>query len=346
MGVNIGTLGTWEKEIVLSLSLLPFTSFSIPGLSEIFQVEEDEMAVFFDTIHDLSVRGFLWRTKDAQYGIKPEVAEEVLTNYPPTPEHCPALINSFKTRLENTEIDYETEFVPMLAHVKSILSKINGETLHLAQLSYLFSSNMVKFKLYSDALKYNQLAIDISEVVDKKHPVVALFYRDKSLIYKKLGRLNDAISSSLKDVEILETHSGKYDHLLSDSYLALSKTYEGVQNYEKAAEYNLKAIQYKKKKRVKQGAMDISGLYHNQAYYYVRMNNMAGASQFINKAVDSLKNNPSINKEHYKILLRDQKKFNSLFEFERFLMKYKFVILAFGAMFLALLAWAIINLLG
>jgi tetratricopeptide (TPR) repeat protein len=154
-----------------------------------------------------------------------------------------------------------------------LLSKIQGKSFQLAQLSYLLSSNLMKFKRFHDSLKYNELAIKISEEVDEKHPVVALFYRDKALINKFLGHQDKAILYSLKDIEILEKHAGKYDDLLPDSYFSLSKTYEQQKNYEKAVEYNLKAIQFETKRKKKR-SLNLSGLYHNLAYYYVKLNNL------------------------------------------------------------------------
>jgi len=78
----------------------------------------------------------------------------------------------------------------------------------------LLSSNLIKHNKYEEALRFNQLAVEISEKIDKKHPIVALFYRDKAFIHKKLGDAGKAIYYSLKDIEILERSAGKYDDLL------------------------------------------------------------------------------------------------------------------------------------
>jgi tetratricopeptide (TPR) repeat protein len=342
--MDIAILNKWEKEIVVSMALLPCRHYSIPELAEIFQVEKEDHATFFDTIHDLSTKGYFERG-NGKYGLKGEVCESIIESNLLSAEQCSTIINYFSGKLENSKLNYEKEFLPLFTQLESLLSKIKGRTFQLAQLSYLLSSNFMKFKKFNDALKYNELAIKISKDVDEKHPVVALFYRDKALLYKFLGEPDKAILYSLKDIEILEKHAGKYDDLLPDSYFSLSKTYEQQKNYEKAVEYSLKAIRFESKRKRKR-SLNLSGLYHNLAYYYIKLNNLENASISINKAVESFNEGKSKNENHYKILLRDQKRFNSLFEFEQFILKYKKVMLILAGLFLGVLVWAVISLLG
>ena len=342
--MDISNLNNWEKEIVLSLALLPNKTYSVPELAELFQVDKEGQVAFFDTIHDLSTNGFFERGKGT-YGVKAEAYKLILKNSLFTAEQCPTIINYFSKKLENPKLDCEKEFSPVFAKLESLFAKIQGKSFQLAQLSYLVSSNLMKFKKFQEALKYNELAIKISEEVDEKHPVVALFYRDKALLHKFLGEPDKAIHYSLKDIEILEKHAGKYDDLLPDSYFSLSKTYEQQKNYQKAVEYSLKAIQFETKRKKKR-SLNLSGLYHNLAYYYVKLNNLRSASIFINKAVETFNEEKSKNESHYKMLLRDQKRFNSLFEFEKFILKYKKVMLALAGLFLAVLIWAVINLVS
>ena len=344
MIIDLETLSSWEKEIILSLALLPCSNYSVPELAGMLQVEEQDQVSFFDTIHDLSAKGFLVRDK-GQYGLNPDNCKILLKDYSPTAEHCSTIINYFSQRLENPKLDYEKEFLPIYEKLKLLLDNISGNSFQLAQLSYLVSSNLIRYKKFEESLKYNEQAIKISEAVDKKHPVVALFYRDKALIYKFLGNSEKAIVYSLKDIEILEKHAGKYDDMLPDSYFSLSKTYEQQRNYEKAAEYGLKAIQFEQRRKKKR-TLNLSGLYHNLAYYYVKLNKMKNASIFINKAVETFNENRQKNENHYKVLLRDQKRFNSLFEFEKFVSKYKNVMLVLGGLFLIALVWAIISLIN
>ncbi len=342
--MDISALNDWEKEVILSLVLLPCIKYSVPELVAIFQIDNEEKVSFFDTIHDLSTKGFLIRERDI-YGLTPDDCELIKENHSPSAEQCPTIINYFSKKLENPKLDYEKEFLPIFVKLESLLSNIQGKSFQLAQLSYLLSSNLMKFKRFQDSLKYNELAIKISEAVDEKHPVVALFYRDKALIHKFLGNPEKAILYNLKDIEILEKHAGKYDDLLPDSYFSLSKTYEQQKNYEKAIEYNLKAIQFETKRKKKR-SLNLSGLYHNLAYYYIKLNNLKNASLFINKAVETFNEGKNKNENHYKMLVRDQKRFNSLFEFEQFILKYKKVMLALAGAFLVALVWAIINLLS
>jgi len=343
MSINLTYLSNWEREIVFSFSVLPLTYYSLPELFEIFQIDETECASFFDIIHDLSSKKILLRKKDL-YGIDEASSIKIIRAYHPEPEQVATIIDYFSNKLETSHLNYEKEFIPIYNNLNSLFQKVSGNTLHFAQLSYLLSTNLIKFRKYDDALKFNQKAIQISEAIDRKHPIVALFYRDKAYIYKKLGDTINAIFYSLKDIEILEKHSGKYDDLLPDSYFALSKTYEGIQNYEKAVEYNLKAINFEKKRKQKK-ALSISGLYHNLAYCYVKQNKLKDASLFINKAVETFESENRLDDKHYKLLLRDQKRFNSLFEFEQFILKYKNLMIVTAGVFLVILIWAVINLL-
>lgn len=342
MNINLEKLNSREKEIVLSLSILPASFYSVPDLLRLFQVEDNDVAVFFDIIHDLSTKEFLVRNRD-HYGLEADTCIKIQDKYKPDAEQCSTIIDYFSSKLEAGKLDYHKEFLSLYKPIASLLKKISGNSFHLAQLSYLLSTSLTNYQKYDEALIYNQRAIEISEKIDKKHPLVALFYRDKAAIYKKLGDSVNAIFYSLKDIEILEKHAGKYDDLLPDSYFALSKTYEGIHNYEKAVEYNLKAIQFEKKRK-RRKTLNISGLYHNLAYYYVKQNKLKDASLFINKAVESFIADKQSNNKHYELLLRDQKRFNSLFEFEQFIIKYKYLLLVSAGIFLIILVWALYNL--
>jgi tetratricopeptide (TPR) repeat protein len=342
MNLDINKLNFREKEIVFSLSIIPFSMFSIPELREMFQVNDDEQFLFFDTVHDLSLKGFLSRQK-AFYGLPANIARSILEKGKPTFEDCSALINYLSSCLEKEKPDFELEFTPVYKKLEYLFQKISGKSFHLAQLSYLLSSNLVRFKKFEEALKYNQLAVDISESIDRRHPSIAIYYRNKALIHKKLGDSEMSIYYSLKDIEILELNAGRYDDLLPGSYFNLSKTYEDLHNYEKAIEYNLKAIQVEKKRKP-QRFINLSGLYHNLAYYYMKLNNLHDASKFIDKAVESYSMGKNTNNEQFKTLLRDQKRFKSLFRFEQFVIKYKYPILIFLIIILLLIVWGILEL--
>jgi tetratricopeptide (TPR) repeat protein len=250
----------------------------------------------------------------------------------------------FSSGLEKTTQDYEKSFLPLYNLLVVVLRKINKNSLHLAHLSYMLSSNLIKYNKFDEALQFNQMAVDISEQIDNRHPLVALFYRDKAYIHKKLGNPVKAIYYSLKDIEILERHAGKYDDLLPDSYFALSKTYESIQDYKKAVEYNLKAIKYEKR-RTRKKSLNLSSLYHNLAYYYAKLNNLQHASMFINKAVESFSAEKTKNKGEYLKLIKDQKKFNSLYEIEILIKKYKIPIIVFIGLLICAFLWILYNLL-
>jgi tetratricopeptide (TPR) repeat protein len=275
------------------------------------------------------------------YAIVQSVADKIFKEINPGIEECPHIVNYFVEKLEIRTKDFEGIFKPVYDDLKVLLSRINKNSLHLSQLSYLLSSNLILHNKLDDALKYNQMAVDISEKIDNSHPLVALLYRDKAYIYKKLGNSEKAIQYSLKDIEILEKYQGKYDDLLPDSYFALSKTYEGIHNYQKAVEYNLKAIKYEQK-RTKQRTLSLSYLYQNLAYYYAKLNNLHHASLFIDKAVESYSDKNRTNKSEYNQLIRDKKKFNSMYEIELIIRKLKYPIMIFIAIFLVSVFYLII----
>lgn len=340
---KLNILSENEREILFSLSVLPPETYSFPEICSFFLIEEYEQAGFFDTVHDLSTKGFLIRT-NSFYAIKPAVAEEIISRYHPGIEQTAKIINYFSAKLEQRKMDFEKGFLPIFHQLSFLFEKIDNHSLHLAQLSYLLSSNLIKYKRFDEALQYNQLAVDITQQIDNKHPLVALFYRDKAYIHKKMGDTGKAIYYSLKDIEILERFEGKYDDLLPDSYFALSKTYEGIRNYEKAVEYNLKAIKFEKK-RNNNKSVKLSSLYHNLAYYYLKLNNLHHASMFINKAVESFSSEKLKAKSQYFQLIKDQKRFNYMYEIEQLIKKYRIPIIAFFGIILSLLVWIIFKLI-
>jgi tetratricopeptide (TPR) repeat protein len=336
-------LDDWEKEIIYNLSVLPVRFYSIPDLIELFRIEEYEQAAFFDSVHDLSSKGIL-DIKNATYCIKPTIADSIIHEIQPGIEECSKVVNYYSDKLEIHKLDFEKGFRPIYDQLVVLLDKINKNSLHLAQLCYLLSSNLIRFNKFDEALVYNQMAVEISEKIDNRHPIVALFYRDKAFIHKKLGDANKSIYYSLKDIEILERSAGKYDDLLPDSYFALSKTYEGIHDYQKAVEYNLKAIKYEKK-RSRKKSINLSNLYHNLAYYYVKLNNLHHASMFINKAVEAFSKDKQKDKNEYLQLVKDQKKFNSLYEIEIRIKKLKIPILIILALLVSVSLWLIFRLI-
>jgi hypothetical protein len=326
-----------EQEIICSLAMLPNEYFSIPQMMMFFFIDTQESHAFFDEVHDLSIQGFLVSDKGL-YAIKPSVSDKILSEINPGIEQCPRIVNYLLDSMGIPEKSYEGTFSNNYKLLGSLLERINTESLHLAQLSYLLSTNLIKFSKFNEALKYNQLAVDISEKIDNQHPLVALFYRDKALIYKKLGNTNKAVYYNLKDIEILERQHGRYDHLLPDSYIALSKTYESMRDFHKAVEYNLKAIHFEQNKR-RRKSNNLSYLYQNLAHYYSKLNNLKHASIFINKAVEFYSNQKRKNKLEYHQLIKDQRKFNSLYKIEQTIRKLKYPILAILGMSVGVLLW-------
>jgi tetratricopeptide (TPR) repeat protein len=344
MNLDIKKLNLKEKEIVFSLSVIQFAMYSIPELWEMFQIGENEQYAFFDTVHDLSVKSYLKRDKDL-YGLKPGNAHFIRKNYNPAYEDCSKLINNLLSKLESGNLDYEKQFVPVYQKLEFLLNNMKANSLHMAHLSFVLSNNLVHFKKFEEALKYNQMAVEISESIDNRHPSIAIYYRNKAVIHKKLGNTQMSIFYSLKDIEILEKNAGRYDDLLPGSYFNLSKTYEDIHNYEKAIEYNLKAIQFEKKRK-HQRFVNLSGLYHNLAYYYLKVNNLQNASLFIDKAVEFFSKEKITNNEQYKHLIRDQRRFKSLFKAQKFVVKYKYHILILLFLILFSGIWGLIRIFG
>jgi tetratricopeptide (TPR) repeat protein len=336
-------LNAWEKQIICSLSILPNQSLTIPDLCGLFLIEETEQVSFFDTIHDLSIKGFLDREK-ASYKINPAIAENIINEIKPGIEECPRIIKQFSDKLELPKLANEKCFYSIYDQIAVLLERIKKDNLHLAHLSYLLSSNLIRYNNYKEALKYNELAVEISEKIDKTHPLVALFYRDKAYIHRKLGNSKKAICYNLKDIEILELQGGKYDELLTDSYYAISKTYESIRNFDKALEYNLKAIKFEKKKNTNNSS-NLSGLYQNLANYYSKLNNLQHASLSINKAVESYTDEKNKSKIHYIQLIKDQKKFNSLYEIELLIKKFKYPILILIGFLFGTFLWILYNII-
>jgi tetratricopeptide (TPR) repeat protein len=342
MIVDFKILNEDEKEVISGLALLPVEFYSIPELSAFFFVEKNAEAAFFDTIHDLSTKGYMDANKGL-YAIKQTVAEEIIQNINPGIEECPKLVNYYIHKLELQIKDTASTFFPLFKQTSHLLQKIKKNSLHLAQLSYLLSSNLINYKKYDEALYYNALAVEISERIDEHHPLVALFYRDKAFIHKKLGNHKKAIIYSLKDIEILERHEGKYDDLLPDSYFALSKTYEVAHDYKKAIEYNLKAIKYEQMRSQKR-TLNLSYLYQNLAYCYAKLNNLHYASLFINKAVESFIQDNKKDKEYLQ-LIRDQKKFNSLYHIESIIRNLKYPIMILVGICTCIFIWVLYKIL-
>lgn len=350
MSLEITTKPDWfeklidpEKEIIYCLSVLPEKSFSFPELADLLQLEENEKADYFDLIHDLSAKAVLSYDK-ACYTIKPSLARQVLKKYSPGTEECSRLINHFLDKLETSGLNSEDEFLPLYTNIKEVLKKIAQPSIHLAQLSYMLSSGLFKINKLDEALEYNQLAVEISEKIDKSHPVVALYYRDKAHIHKKLGDPWKAIIYGLKDIEILEKYPGKYDELLPESYYALSKAYEMAQNYQKAVEYNLKAIKFEKRRLTRKNP-NLSRLYHHLAHYYLKLNNLEDASLSINKAVEMYSEEKTNENVQYRQLIEDQQKFNYLYFTGLKLRKFKYPILILGLIVIGTLFWAIYRLI-
>jgi hypothetical protein len=332
-----------EKEILCGLSVLPSEPFSIPALAAFFYIEEAELPGFFDLVHDLSTKHILFRNGSA-YFLKEADSQYIRHKLNPGIQECSKIVNYFIDKLDDAKLDYEKGFVLLYNQLSTFLELVSKNSLHIANLSYVLSCNFMHQGNYTQALKYNQMALDISEKIDHTHPLVAHFCRDRANIHNKLGEPEKAIFYGLKDIEILEMHQGKYDDYLPDSCFTLSKTYEGVQNLKKAVEYNLKAIKYEQN-RSASNLQNLCNMYHNLASYYARLNNIYYAKIYINKAVETISDAPKKDIIAYNYLIKYQKKINSIYEIEKLIRKYRFPIIFGFATMLGLLIWCIILLI-
>ncbi|MFN8258707.1 MAG: tetratricopeptide repeat protein [Bacteroidales bacterium] len=332
-------LNAEEKQIVVSLSVIPFSMFSFPELFEMFNTREEEKSAFFDTVHDLSTRGILIR-KSGLYGILPETAAKIIEREKPDFEDCSRIIYFYISKIDDNKNDPLKEFKKTFEKLEYLLHKIDKYSVHLAQLYYKLALVLQKFGEISKALEFNQKAIEISESIDGKHLLTALYYRNMAEVYKKMGNAKMAVICSLRDIEILEKNAGKYDEFLPGSFYKLSKTYEEIRDYDKAIEYNLKAIQ-SEENRIHPRFFNLSGLYHNLAFYYVKTNNLNKAAMFIDKAVESFNQCNMQSVKLSKRLLRDQKRFKSLLKLEKFVLKFRFPFLV--ALILAIIIFLLMK---
>lgn len=334
-------LNNKELAILTSLAIVEYRFYSVAELFDMFQVEKEEHLEFFETVHDLFTKKYFNKNKD-KYSLKSDIRKNILKSELANTENCSIIINYLYIKLKEVKLPVSKEIEEITKQTEILIKNIKGVSLAYANLIVRLYVRYDISKDYSIALKIAKQAIKVLKQVDDKHPRLAFCYRDSSYLYSKLGKKSEALKFHKKDIDLLESHSGKYNYLLSDSYQAISRTYEDVEDFYNAIEYSHKALQieqeiYKNKKNHDK----LGALYNSLSHFYYRYDDYEGAIFYIEKAIELYKKSKNKDKSVIEMLLKNKKHYNSINRIMTFVEKYKYAIITL----LILLGIGIISLI-
>lgn len=317
-----------EIEIISSLSVIEYKYYSVIELFDIFQVEKEEHLEFFETIHELYKKKYLDKDKD-KYSIKFDKKKSILKYDLANTENCTVIINYLYIKLKEVKLPVTKKIIEITKQTEILIESVKGSSLALANLIIRLYVRYDISKNYKKALSLNKRAIKILKSIDDKHPILAFCYRDGSFLYSKLGKTTQALKLNKKDINLLESYSSKYNYLLSDSYQAISKTYEDAEDFYNAIEYSHKALQIEQKLyKDNKNSNKLSALYNNLSHYYYRYDDYEGAIFYINKAIELYKKNKNQDNSIIELLLKNKKHYSSVNGVVSFIKKYKYAIIA------------------
>jgi len=161
----------------------------------------------------------------------------------------------------------------------------------------------------------------MAKAIDSIHYTTADFYRNNALINRKLGRVEKALLSNKKDLQIFE-QKGISDQSLLNSYFSISVTYEFLNNFKSAIKYSERILNFEKGLK-KNDKIGLSWVYQNLSSCYIEIGENKKGVFYIKKALNLFNPDKKNDQKHYKYLNKKFKFFAFFYTLEGFVHKYQ-----------------------
>lgn len=170
-----------------------------------------------------------------------------------------------------------------LQKAESIISTSTKKTLSLAGLCESLSDIYTIKANFKKALKYQEIALEISEtLLDKEDQQLAQIYNNTAIVYSGQGMVLKAIEYMMKSLEINKLILEENNPELASNYNNISIMYREVGRIQEALEYQKKALEIDKK-FYGENHLVLSGDYCNLAIIYHTLGDLEKALEYQKK---------------------------------------------------------------
>ena len=283
--VKYQCLSSGEKSVLATISVLPSSWYSVKELFFYLDIHNgsDEGVKFFDTLHALSSKGWLYVTKGC-YKVSDSAVAFLKSLKISEQRYLKILIDKVSGYFDKSDISKRRKEYEHIA--ANILENIKSPSKKLALLAKNFSKYCLGLKQKCLALKYSDMAINFQVQVDAHDEDLCSIYAEKAAVLNSAGQYGEAIETGIKCLNFCVLHkrpNKTKTYALELCYGVMSSAFERLNDYKKSLLYALKAIETGRRNR-NYGVYEQAMSYYNAAVSYYKDGEFARARFYIIKA--------------------------------------------------------------
>lgn len=230
---KLSSLNKNEKRFLLYFSILPVELFSGSELIQIFQIPEDSISQFIDSLNSLHKKGWLKKVEGnfTSHAIIQEITKATII---PSEDNCKPVILGLSELLkidDNVQISFKQRFIPSSL---SVLKTIESSSEDICILCHFTSVVFKEIGSYNQASNLAEKALRIAEKLDAESlqwPIYSLI----ATINRKSGLLDEAFKNYKKSTDIINRTDRKDISMIS-VYINLGTLHEQMGNRENLME--------------------------------------------------------------------------------------------------------------
>ncbi len=273
-----------EQDLIACLSLFDNFPLNAENIFTFFKDVECSDVDFFDTLHDLSIYGWL-KYDNGKYTISHKSKSIITTNNLPKADNCFKIIKYFSDQLYANidNVDKVKEYVPF---IKKIFENTKGNSNLLAVLANDYSHYLHQISEKQLSKEYAQKAVEIQKAINEKHPQLPYYYNRLASRYMDAGELKKTLDYSFKCVQLSQEIPYKNHFDIASTYNMISTAFDKLKKHKKSITYGLKAIEIVENKYNNEKLI-LSNLYHDVAVSYYKTKDYNNASRYVKLAIQN-----------------------------------------------------------
>lgn len=224
---RLSTLDDSEKQFLLYFSILPVELFSGSELIKIFQINEDNISQFIDSLNSLNKKGWLKKI-DGNFISHAIIQEITKVTVVPNENNCSHVISGLNALLkldDNVPVSCKQKY---LSSALSVLKTIKSDSEDIYLLNHLTSVTFKELGSYDKALHFAEKAIEIAEKLSFEYLQWPI-YSHIAIVYRKKGKLEEAFKFYYKATDIIE-NSDEKDITMISVFTNLGTLHEQIGN--------------------------------------------------------------------------------------------------------------------
>lgn len=271
---NYQYLSSGEKSILYTISLLPERMYSPKDIYKVFDLSNktEEGIKFFDTLHDLTKKGWLSFSK-GMYQLT-EVKKKLLYSFRRPDQHyfksLAEKVTAFFSK-DNISAQIPACVVENPEQVAENILKWNlRPTKQIAVLAQNFSNYWKRKKVSYLALKYSKMAVDTQVQVDGSDDDLCSYLSQRASLLFSMKKYKEAVLDAAECLDRCGDNADTRKQYFSKqlSLSILSASYEKLGNYESSLNYAEKALQLGKKHKLSANLQNWLSYYNAGISYF------------------------------------------------------------------------------